>query len=108
MLAEDTARLYGLYPRKGRIQPGADADLTGVDPEAEWSISNGRHALQASLECLEWRVRARRSYPIPAAGYSHHARPRAGGRATGAPGPGDGYQRDWQCWRLMPGRIRVP
>jgi len=42
VLAEDTARLYGLYPRKGRIQPGADADLTVVDPEAEWSISNGR------------------------------------------------------------------
>jgi len=42
VLAEGTARLYGLYPRKGRIQPGADADLTLVDPEAEWSISNQR------------------------------------------------------------------
>jgi len=42
VLAEGMARLYGLYPRKGRIQPGADADLTLVDPEAEWTISE-RH-----------------------------------------------------------------
>jgi allantoinase len=42
VLSEGTARLYGLYPRKGAIQPGADADLTLVDPEAEWTISNDR------------------------------------------------------------------
>jgi allantoinase len=37
-LSEGTARLYGLYPRKGVIQPGADADLTLVDPSASWTI----------------------------------------------------------------------
>jgi dihydroorotase len=42
VLSEGTARLYGLYPRKGVIQPGADADLTLVDPEAEWTIRNER------------------------------------------------------------------
>ncbi|WP_228281938.1 amidohydrolase family protein [Rubrobacter marinus] len=31
-LSEGTARLYGLYPRKGSVRPGADADLTLVDP----------------------------------------------------------------------------
>jgi allantoinase len=34
VLSEDTARLYGLYPRKGVLEPGADADFTLVDPEA--------------------------------------------------------------------------
>lgn len=29
--AENPARLYGLYPRKGSLQPGADADFTVVD-----------------------------------------------------------------------------
>ena len=36
--SEGTARLYGLYPRKGVIQPGADADLVLVDPHATWTI----------------------------------------------------------------------
>lgn len=40
MLSEGTARLYGLYPRKGAIQPGTDADFTIVDPDSEWTISN--------------------------------------------------------------------
>ena len=42
VLAEGTARLFRLYPRKGAIQPGADADLTLVDPEASWTIRNER------------------------------------------------------------------
>jgi len=40
LLSEGTARLYGLYPRKGAILPGADADLTLVDPKGESIISN--------------------------------------------------------------------
>ncbi|MDQ6675566.1 MAG: amidohydrolase family protein [Chloroflexota bacterium] len=34
VLSEDTARLYGLHPRKGSLEPGADADFTLVDPES--------------------------------------------------------------------------
>jgi allantoinase len=40
VLGEGTARLYGLYPRKGVILPGADADFTIVDPERSWTIRN--------------------------------------------------------------------
>jgi len=32
LLSEGTARVYGLFPRKGAIEPGADADFTLVDP----------------------------------------------------------------------------
>jgi allantoinase len=40
LVSETTARLYGIYPRKGAILPGVDADLTIVDPNAQTSISN--------------------------------------------------------------------
>jgi allantoinase len=42
VLSEGTARLYGLYPRKGVIRPGADADFTLVDPDSEFEIRNER------------------------------------------------------------------
>jgi dihydroorotase len=42
VLSEGTARLYGLHPRKGSLQPGADADLTLVDPNARRTVSGDR------------------------------------------------------------------
>ncbi len=38
MTSANAARLYGLYPEKGHLQPGADADLVVVDPEREWTL----------------------------------------------------------------------
>jgi dihydropyrimidinase len=34
----NVARLYGLYPRKGTLEPGGDADITLVDLEAERTV----------------------------------------------------------------------
>lgn len=46
-MSEGTARLYGLYPRKGVIRPGADADLTLVDPAVTWTIrGEALHSVQ--------------------------------------------------------------
>lgn len=36
--ATNAARIIGLYPRKGTILPGSDADLTLWDLEAEWTV----------------------------------------------------------------------
>jgi allantoinase len=36
--SEAPARLYGLYPRKGTVAVGSDADFTIVDPERRWTI----------------------------------------------------------------------
>jgi len=38
--AEIPARIYGIYPKKGVIQPGADADMVFVDLEKEVTITN--------------------------------------------------------------------
>ncbi|MGI9147994.1 MAG: dihydroorotase [Chloroflexota bacterium] len=42
VLAEDSARLYGLYPHKGTLEPGADADFTLVNPHASSVVDVGR------------------------------------------------------------------
>jgi dihydroorotase len=38
MASAAPARAFGLYPRKGVIQPGADADIAVVDPDREGTI----------------------------------------------------------------------
>ena len=39
-MAAQPSKIFGLYPRKGCIQPGADADLTIVDMEKEWTVTH--------------------------------------------------------------------
>ncbi len=37
-LGEGPARAFGLWPRKGGIGPGADADLVLLDPDGKWTV----------------------------------------------------------------------
>ena len=39
MTSFNPARLCGIYPKKGNLWTGADADLIIVDPEREWTLS---------------------------------------------------------------------
>lgn len=36
--AEAPARLYGLWPAKGSLEPGADGDVVLVDPHERWTV----------------------------------------------------------------------
>jgi len=52
------ARLYGLYPRKGNIAPGADADLVLWDPE--WQVTIASADLHQNCDYTpyeEWQVK---------------------------------------------------
>ena len=42
------ARIFGLYPRKGTLLPGADADICLYDPAGDWRLSRDRMLSKAA------------------------------------------------------------
>jgi dihydropyrimidinase len=60
VLAENPARIFGLYPRKGAIRVDADADLLLIDPAAEGVIRAADQRSIAGYTLYEgWAVRGR-------------------------------------------------
>ncbi|MGZ3118686.1 dihydropyrimidinase [Streptomyces sp. H62] len=49
------ARMFGLYPKKGTIAPGADADVVVYDPRAEQVISAETHHMNVDYSAYEGR-----------------------------------------------------
>jgi dihydroorotase len=60
--AANVANIWGLYPRKGVIAPGADADIAIVDLTREWSIDDAK--LQSLSRITPFHGRHVKGLPI--------------------------------------------
>jgi dihydropyrimidinase len=51
------ARIFGMFPRKGTIAPGSDADIVLFDPEARHVLSAATHHMNVDYSAYEgWEV----------------------------------------------------
>ncbi len=58
LVSTTPARLFGLYPRKGVLAPGSDADIVIWDPQADHLISAATHHMRVDYSMFEgFRVR---------------------------------------------------
>jgi hypothetical protein len=59
------AKLFGMYPRKGDIPVGSDADIVVYDPNRKHTISAKTHHMDVDYSCYEGRrSRAQRRRPV--------------------------------------------
>ncbi len=47
------ARIFGMYPQKGEIAPGSDADIVIWDPQAPYTISAATHHMKVDYSMFE-------------------------------------------------------
>jgi dihydropyrimidinase len=53
LVATAPAKMFGLYPRKGTIAPGSDADIVVFDPNHERTLSADTHHMNVDYSCFE-------------------------------------------------------
>jgi dihydropyrimidinase len=53
LVSTTPARLFGLYPKKGELAPGSDADIVMWDPNAEHTISSKTHHMRCDYSMFE-------------------------------------------------------
>jgi dihydroorotase-like cyclic amidohydrolase len=53
LMSERSARIMGLFPKKGRIDAGSDADLVIFDPRETWTASNDNQHSNATYTLFE-------------------------------------------------------
>jgi dihydropyrimidinase len=55
LTSTNAARIFGMYPRKGTIAPGSDADIMIIDPEEKHMLSAKTHHMNVDYSGYEGR-----------------------------------------------------
>ncbi len=64
-VSTQAAKIFGLYPKKGTIAVGSDADLVIYNPHYEGSLSAKTHAMNVDYNAFEgWTIKGRPEYVI--------------------------------------------
>jgi dihydropyrimidinase len=88
--ATTPARMFGLYPRKGVIAPGSDADIVIYDPQARQVISAATHHMNVDYSAYEGMEITGRVETVLSRGQVVLS----GGEYHGAPGRGSFLHRE--------------
>jgi dihydroorotase len=56
------AKIFGLYPRKGALLPGSDADIAVVDLKRQWTIEDENLATRSKIS--PWNGRRVQGLPV--------------------------------------------
>jgi dihydropyrimidinase len=84
------ARMFGLYPRKGTIAPGSDADVVVYDPNATQTLSASTHHMNVDYSCYEGKTVTGKAETVLSRGRVIVDK----GEYLGAPGHGQFLRRD--------------
>jgi len=95
----NTARAFNLYPRKGTLLPGSDADFVIVDPDLQWTV-HANDLLSASDYSVYEGTKLRGAATLTAVRGKVIYRE---GKMVAAPGHGRYYRR----WPTIEGRTDV-
>jgi dihydropyrimidinase len=57
LVSTNPAKLMGLYPRKGALWPGSDADIVILDSKENWTVTTDQLHMSADYNCWEgWEL----------------------------------------------------
>jgi dihydropyrimidinase len=100
LVSANPARLHGLYPRKGTLTIGADADVVVFDPKKKFVIRPERLQTNCDWSPYDgWKLTG-----YPAMTFSRGRLVARGGKFIGEPGWGQFVRRE--PWGSIEGRIR--
>ena len=107
VLSTNQARIYGAYPRKGTLAPGADADIVLWDPELSTTATvENRHG---NVDYTPYEggssTADQRRCTCGAIWCTGTARSSASGVRGGSSNEASRRRRDWRCGYDQPGRV---